>query len=234
MAKYELHLAHLYGNLLNTYGDLGNVMALKYYGALLDTDVTSEIVSVEDNFTADNYDMIVLGAGQKFEQSIAREDISSKKDELAKFINAGKPFLAVSEGFQLLGQSYIDQNGQQVTGAGLLSHHSEQPRDGEPIQDDIRVKTIWGDEFHSHENHDLAIFLGPDEKALGTVIEGIGNNGQDNTEGAVYKHVYCTNMHTVLDQNGELAKRMLLDALAIKYPEADLSEQRAVKIAETY
>ena len=37
MAKYQLQLAHLYGNLLNTYGDLGNIMALKYYGQLLDS-----------------------------------------------------------------------------------------------------------------------------------------------------------------------------------------------------
>ena len=35
MATYQLQLAHLYGNLLNTYGDLGNIMALKYYGSLL-------------------------------------------------------------------------------------------------------------------------------------------------------------------------------------------------------
>ena len=44
MATYQLQLAHLYGNLLNTYGDLGNIMALKYYGSLLDIDVASRVV----------------------------------------------------------------------------------------------------------------------------------------------------------------------------------------------
>lgn len=234
MAKYQLQLAHLYGNLLNTYGDLGNIMALKYYGQLLDTDVTSKVVSVEDGFKADDYDLIVLGAGQKFEQSIAREDIPSKHDELQKFIESSKPLLAVSEGYQLLGQSYINQYGEKVTGAALLSHHSEQPANGKPIQGDLVAKSQWGSNLHGHENHDLVTFLGDDEKPLGTVIEGTGNNYDDDTEGAVYKNTFCTNMHTVLDRNGELAKRMLLIALANKYPDADLTAQRAVKIEPTY
>lgn len=65
MAKYQLQLAHLYGNLLNTYGDLGNIMALKYYGQLLDIDVNSKVVSVEDDFKAADYDLMVIGDNMK-------------------------------------------------------------------------------------------------------------------------------------------------------------------------
>lgn len=234
MAKYQLQLAHLYGNLLNTYGDLGNIMALKYYGQLLDVDVTSKVVSVEDDFQAADYDLMVIGAGQKFEQSIALEDIPSKHDELAKYIEGCRPLLAVGEGFQLLGQSYIDQHGNKVAGAGLLSHHSELPADGEPIQDDLVVKTKWGSDFHGHENHDLVTFLGDHQQPLGRVIQGVGNNHNDDTEGAIYKNTFCTNMHAVLDRNGELAKRMLITALVNKYPDADLTTQRETKIEATY
>lgn len=234
MAKYQLQLAHLYGNLLNTYGDLGNIMALKYYGQLLDVDVTSKVVSVEDDFRAADYDLMVIGAGQKFEQSIALEDIPSKHDELAKYIESGRPLLAVGEGFQLLGQSYVDQHGKKVAGAGLLSHHSELPADGEPIQDDLVVKTKWGSDFHGHENHDLVTMLGDDQQPLGRVIQGVGNNHDDDTEGAIYKNTFCTNMHAVLDRNGELAKRMLITALVNKYPDADLTAQRETKIEATY
>ena len=28
--QYELRIAHLYGNLMNTYGDNGNILMLKY------------------------------------------------------------------------------------------------------------------------------------------------------------------------------------------------------------
>jgi CobQ-like glutamine amidotransferase family enzyme len=234
MARYQLQLAHLYGNLLNTYGDLGNIMALKYYGQLLDTDVLSKVVSVGDEFLASDYDLIVLGAGQKFEQSIAREDIDSKCDELHRYIEDGKPLLAVGEGYQLLGQSYVDQHNEKVAGAGLLSHRSELPTDGEQVQGELVIESRWGTKMHGHENHDLVTFLGEGEKALGTVVEGTGNNHDDDTEGAVYQNTFCTNMHTVLDRNGELAKKMLLAALKNKYPDADLTAQRNVKIEATY
>ena len=45
MAKYHLHLAHLYGDLLNTYGDIGNIIALKYYAKQMDTDIQVDVVS---------------------------------------------------------------------------------------------------------------------------------------------------------------------------------------------
>ena len=31
MATYDISVAHLYGDLMNTYGDYGNIIALKYY-----------------------------------------------------------------------------------------------------------------------------------------------------------------------------------------------------------
>ena len=39
MAKYHLRLAHLYGNLLYTYSDVGNIIALRYYAQQMDADI---------------------------------------------------------------------------------------------------------------------------------------------------------------------------------------------------
>ena len=47
---YSLHLAHLYGDLLNTYGDIGNVLVLEYYAKQMGIEFTSEIVSIEQDF----------------------------------------------------------------------------------------------------------------------------------------------------------------------------------------
>lgn len=57
MAKYHLHLAHLYGDLLNTYGDIGNIIALKYYAKQMDTDIQVDVVSIEDDFDPDQFDI---------------------------------------------------------------------------------------------------------------------------------------------------------------------------------
>ena len=41
---YDLNVAHLYGNLLNTYGDNGNVLMIKYVGEKLGAKMTFDIV----------------------------------------------------------------------------------------------------------------------------------------------------------------------------------------------
>ena len=64
MAKYNLKVAHFYGDLMNTYGDIGNIIALKYYGKQMDTDITSDIVSIGDDFDDQQYDLAVFGGGQ--------------------------------------------------------------------------------------------------------------------------------------------------------------------------
>lgn len=55
---YDLNIAHLYGNLMNTYGDNGNVLMLKYVAEKLGARVTVDIVSLNDAFDQDYYDLV--------------------------------------------------------------------------------------------------------------------------------------------------------------------------------
>ena len=106
-AKYHLHLAHLYGDLLNTYGDIGNIIALKYYAKQMDTDIQVDVVSIEDDFDPDQFDIAFFGGGQDYEQMVVSKDIQTKKDGIKKFIEDGKPMLAICGGYQLLGKYYV-------------------------------------------------------------------------------------------------------------------------------
>lgn len=55
--QYELRIAHLYGNLMNTYGDNGNILMLKYVAEKLGAHVTVDIVSLKDHFDPEVYDI---------------------------------------------------------------------------------------------------------------------------------------------------------------------------------
>ncbi len=48
---YQLNIAHLYGNLMNTYGDNGNILMLKYVAEKLGAHVTVDIVSLQMTLT---------------------------------------------------------------------------------------------------------------------------------------------------------------------------------------
>ncbi|WP_412989955.1 type 1 glutamine amidotransferase [Pediococcus siamensis] len=233
--KYTLNVAHLYGNLLNTYGDIGNLLALKYYAKQMDTELKIKVVSLGDTFKAADFDLVFFGGGQDYEQLIVSKDIPSKKAELTKYINDGGPVLAICGGYQLLGHYYVGAQGEKIPGIGALDHYTLS-QDHNRFIGDITIKNPQtNEEYHGFENHNGMTFLGKGEKPLGVVESGHGNNGQDQTEGVIYKNVYGSYFHgPILTRNGNLAKRLLITALQQKYPDADLSSQQALKIAPTF
>lgn len=233
--KYQLHLAHLYGDLLNTYGDIGNVLVLEYYAKQMDVELISEVISLKTPFDSEKFDIAFFGGGQDYEQMIVSKDIQDKKQALTAFIEAGGPMLAICGGYQLLGKYYIGADGQRIEGIGALDHYTKSQDNNRFIGDIVIENEETGQKYHGFENHNGVTYLGKGERPLGKVLSGHGNNGQDQGEGAIYKNVYCSYFHgPILARNGQLAKRILLTALKRKYPEADLSSQEALVIKPTY
>lgn len=232
---YELNVAHLYGDLMNTYGDVGNILALQYYAKQMDVHLNVKVVSLDQDFNTDDYDMAFFGGGQDFEQEIVSQDIQTKKQALTDFIESGGPVLAICGGYQLLGHYYIDAKGDKIPGIGALDHYTL-PQDHNRFIGDIVIKNAEnGETYHGFENHQGKTYLGKGERPLGNVVEGKGNNGEDHTEGAIYKNTYCSYFHgPILTRNGNLAKRLLVAALKRRYPDADFSKQEALPIAATF
>lgn len=235
MASYHLRLAHLYGDLLNTYGDVGNITALKYYAQQMDTEIDVQVISIENDFDPDQFDLAFFGGGQDYEQMIVSQDIQTKKTVIEKFIDDEKPMLAICGGYQLLGHYYIGADGEKIQGIGALDHYTLS-QDNHRFIGDIEIKNeLTGEIYHGFENHNGRTFIGESERPLGKVVSGNGNNGEDQTEGAIYKQTYCTYFHgPILTRNGQLAKRILLQALRKKYPTADFSKQEALEIKPTF
>ena len=79
----ELNICHLYPDLLNVYGDVGNILILKHRAENRGIKVNVINVSINDEFNADDYDIVFFGGGQDYEQSIVSNDLmTNKKDEL--------------------------------------------------------------------------------------------------------------------------------------------------------
>ncbi|MGT2935361.1 lipid II isoglutaminyl synthase subunit GatD [Streptococcus castoreus] len=218
---YDFHIAHLYGNLMNTYGDNGNVLMLKYVAEKLGAKVTVDIVSINDSFTQNHYDMVFFGGGQDYEQSIVAKDLPSKKAALADYIANNKVVLAICGGFQLLGQYYIQANGVKIDGLGILGHYTLNQNNNRFIGDIKIHNDEFNETYYGFENHQGRTFLADDEKPLGRVIYGNGNNKEDQTEGVHYKNVFGSYSHgPILSRNVNLAYRLVTTALKKKYGSA--------------
>lgn len=219
--KYQIKIAHLYGNLMNTYGDNGNVLMLKYVAEKLGTQVTVDIVSISDQLDSDYYDIIFFGGGQDYEQTIVARDLPEKKAAIADFIEKDKVILAICGGFQLLGQYYVQANGEKINGIGVMGHYTLSQDKNRYIGDIKIYNEVFKESYYGFENHQGRTFLSDDEKPLGKVIYGNGNNKEDKTEGVHYKNVFGSYFHgPILSRNVNLAYRLVTTALKNRYGSA--------------
>ena len=202
------------GNLLNTYGDNGNLLMLNHRAKQMGIHLNTEIISLKDDFNPKKYNLVFFGGGQDYEQLIVSRDIQSKKAALTEYIEAGGVTLAICGGYQLLGHYYMDASGNKIDGIGALDHYTLSQDNSRFIGDIIIKNEEFGETYVGFENHNGMTFLGKGEKPLGVVQQGKGNNGEDKTEGAIYKQTYCSYFHgPLLVKNTILADRLLHAAI---------------------
>ena len=216
--QYELRIAHLYGNLMNTYGDNGNILMLKYVAEKLGAHVTVDIVSLKDRFDPEVYDIAFFGGGQDYEQTIVSEDLPDKKEDIERFIDEDGVVLAICGGFQLLGQYYIEASGKRIEGLAIMGHYTLNQENNRYIGDIKIHNEEFNETYYGFENHQGRTILAEDEKPLGKVIYGNGNNKEDGGEGVHYKNVFGSYFHgPILSRNANLAYRLVTTALKKKY-----------------
>ncbi len=215
----ELNICHLYPELLNMYGDVGNIMILKYRARMRGITVNIHAHGIGDKPDRNNMDIVFLGGGQDFEMGIAAQDIKSSKTQIIKeYIEDGGVFLAVCGGYQMLGEYYETPNKEKIEGLSILPLHTI---GGEKRLTGNVLVEIDGDLCAGFENHAGRTYtsLPP----LGKVLHGFGNNGEDKTEGARYKNTFCTYLHgPFLSKNPRMADLLLKTALDRKYGDVTL------------
>ncbi|AIM25251.2 cobyric acid synthase [Melissococcus plutonius] len=213
--KNKLNICHLYGNLMNTYGDNGNILMLKYLSQKMQIEVQSEVVSIYEPFEPEKYNFVFFGGGQDFEQKIISEDIQKKKTSLVNYIENNGVLLAICGGYQLLGHYYIGANGEKIDGIGALDYYTLSQENNRYIGDIEIYNEEFNETYYGFENHNGRTFLGENLRPLGKTKKGNGNNAEDGTEGVHYKNVFCSYFHgPILARNENLGIRLIHQALA--------------------
>lgn len=220
---YNLNICHLYADILNIYGDRGNVIALNKRAQWRGIDVNVIYVTLGDSFIPNEYDIVFIGGGQDYEQGIILEDLLLYKgNDIKHAVENNKVFLCICKGYELFGKYLIAPDGTKTEYLGVLDTWTESGQGrltGNIVFEcDFLKSETYDGKIIGFENHSGRTFLGPGAKPLGRVIKGFGNNGEDRYEGAVYKNVYCSYSHgSLLPKNPELADYLITLALKQKY-----------------
>jgi len=206
----KLRVCHLYGNLMNTYGDNGNLLMLQHRAKKLGYEVETTLISLEEDFNPDDFDIVMFGGGQDYEQTVVAKDLQNKKDALIQYIEDNGVVVAICGGFQLLGRYYVNASGERLNGISAIDVCTNGQFPNRLIGDVEIVNEEFGETYLGYENHIGRTYLGKNMKPLGKVVKGYGNNEEDHVEGCHYKNVFCSYFHgPILVRNQHLADRII-------------------------
>ncbi|TAH33538.1 glutamine amidotransferase [Candidatus Saccharibacteria bacterium] len=210
--RTPLRILHLYPREMNIYGDWGNVQTIlqrsEWHG--YETELVEHHPGKK--FPRD-IDLVIGGGGQDSGQSLVESDLLAISDDLHRLADDDCPMLVICGLYQLFGRFFKTSDGKKIPGIGIFAAETH----GGPkrLIGNITTDSPFG-ELIGYENHSGLTLLDDDQPALGRVIKGAGNNGEDKTEGAIYKCVFGSYLHgSLLPKNPRLADA-LIEAAAIR------------------
>ena len=168
-----IKIAHLYYDLMNYYGEQGNVLALKTAIEYAGFKVNVKTLSVDDEIDFEKYDIFYMGMGTKRNQEIVRKDILKYKDKVENVIDK-KMFIMTGNSYELFGKKIDDKK---CLGVFNFESKTTDRIVGEQIfKSDIIKETIIGfqNRFSSNNIKDDYLF---------EVIKGTGNDLESKVEG---------------------------------------------------
>ncbi len=219
----KITIGHLYPDLLNLYGDRGNIQCMKkrceWRG--IEAEVKEYVLGDEVHF--EDLDIVLLGGGSDREQRIVCTRLLENQASFQSYVEDGGSVIAVCGGYQLLGHYYDTSEGR-MEGLSLVDLYTEQ---GSPrlISNIVLKNERFTHPIVGFENHGGRTFVNKSScESFGKVVFGHGNNGQDGEEGVLYKNVVGTYLHgPLLPKNPEVCDYLLSNALSRKYGTAQLA-----------
>ncbi len=222
----DLKILWMYNDLMDLYGDKGNIQVLKTRAEKRNIAVTVKTCTLEEEVDINDYDLLFLGGGADYEQNLIFEDLLKRKESIQNALANKTAFLLICGGYQLFGQYYLDQDGNKIEGLNLFDYYTESTdRDHRCIGNIAVESTIDGETFRivGFENH------GGQTKnvstPLGKVLTGHGNTYDGGYEGFINNQVIATYMHgPLLPKNPKVADILLKRALSKRYGHVELEE----------
>ena len=192
----ELKILYLYPDLLELYGDYGNIQVLKYriekrgFKAIIDRYcINDEAPNFEE------YDLVFAGGGADNEQSILANDLIKYRDNIKKAVDSGLNI------FDYYTEAIADRK-QRCIGNIVIE-----------VNLNGKTTKVIGFENHGGQTFDIS-------NPFGKVLFGNGNKFGDTKEGFFLNNVIATYLHgPLLSKNPEVTDYIIKYCLERKYKE---------------
>ena len=224
----KIYIAHLYYDLMNLYGENGNIMAL--VNAIESQDMYSEVInlSINDKIDFKKYDIYYIGCGSEENQSLVIEDIIKYKDKIKEAIEKGKHFIFTGNSYELLGKYIEKNNGDKIDTLGLFDFYTK-TIDTRIVGEEILETNLYTEPVIGFQNRQCV--LNNNDNHLFSVVNGHADNYKSHYEGIHYKNLYATyNLGPLLIRNQLLKDNIikeLFDKKDIPYKSISTVDEKA-------
>jgi len=213
----KIVVGHLYPDLLNLYGDRGNIQCIMKRCEWRGIDAETIEYGLEDKVNFSKLDIVLLGGGSDREQMIVCQRLQEIREDFEAYVESDGVVIAVCGGYQLLVHYYQTDQGK-MEGLHLVDIYTEQ-KPGRLIDNIVLKSELFDMPVVGFENHGGRTKIG-NNKAFGKVLYGSGNDGESGYEGVIYKNVIGTYLHgPLLPKNPQVCDYLIERALERKYKE---------------
>ena len=227
----ELNVCWMYHDIMDLYGDKGNILTLKKRCEDRNISFHLKTCGIGQEEDLSSFDLVFLGGGADKEQISLIPDLLSRKENIQKALDEKTFFLLICGGYQLFGQYYIAADNSKIEGLGFNSYYTETGKEGsrcigniiiDADLDGLKTKIIG---FENHGGQTLHV-----DNPLGKVLKGYGNAFEAGYEGYYDGRMLGTYLHgPLLPKNPDVADFVIYKALKKRYTDLEFSDLGELK-----
>lgn len=185
-----IKIAHLYYDLMNLYGENGNVRVLIKHLENQNLKVITHFLTIDDKIDFSKYDIYYIGCGSEENFKLVLQDLKKYKTEIDKAIQSKKFIIATGNALNLFGKYYINLNGNENICLDILDYDSEQT-DFRIVGEQVFSFSSIKDKLIGFQNRD-SVLRNINETHLFEVNDGTGYLPKSNYEGIRKNNFYGT------------------------------------------
>ena len=184
----KIVIAYLYYDLLNLYGESGNLKFLKNHLEEQNIEVVQKFLTIDDELDFSEYDLVLMSTGTENNQKLALRHLLKYKDEIKTAIESNKFFLITGNAIDLFGQSIETRDGKKIECLNIFNYTVKES-EKRIVNDALFLNKETNDYVIGFQNQ--SSILTGNENSLFEVLVGTGASSSKE-EGIHYKNFYGT------------------------------------------
>lgn len=183
-----IKIAHLYYDLMNLYGENGNVLCLKKYLENQNIKVEIKYLTKDDKINFEDYDIFYIGSGNDENFMITLNDLKKYKKEIKNAIKS-KFFIATGNALNLFGKKYFTKNNE-IELLNILDYSVKENKK-RLVGEQLYKCNLIENEIIGFENRSTYL-MNNKENHLFESIKGFGNKKNEKNEGILKNNFFGT------------------------------------------